>query len=173
MPEHADVRSVEAIKQFRAHLANYVAKAGAALDEVHEEVVRTRLWLEGEQRAYWQGHVRRSAQALEEAERALFRARLPGLRESVQGEQLAVNRAKGALQRAEAKLARVRGWARAYDDRVLPVEKGLGTLRTTLDSDMPRALASLAQTIDNLEAYRSVAGPATVAGRGESDGGDK
>jgi len=166
MAGNADVRSVEAIKEFRAQLVTYIAKAGAVLEEVHEEVVRMRLWLENEQRTHWQSEIRRRTRQLEESERALFRAKLSNLRDSTRGEQIMVNRAKAALGHAEEKLARVKRWALGYDDQVQPLEKGLQKLRMYLDADMPRALASLAQTVDHLEAYRSMAGPATAVADG-------
>jgi len=48
MPERAKVTSLEAIEGFRARLIIYRDKAGRVLDEVSEEVSRTRGWLQGD-----------------------------------------------------------------------------------------------------------------------------
>ena len=59
MPQRANVTSFEAIKTFRSNLIGYMTKARPALEEVSSEVTRTRLWLQGDRRSYWEGEARR------------------------------------------------------------------------------------------------------------------
>ena len=67
MPQQAQVRSVDALDSFRASLIVYLSQARPALEEVSAEVVRTRVWLETEQRNYWENQVRRRRKELEQA----------------------------------------------------------------------------------------------------------
>ncbi len=76
MPQKAHVTSVEALEAFRSSLIVYVSKARPTLEEVTADVLRTRLWLETEQRTHWEGQVRRRAKELEQAQAALFSARI-------------------------------------------------------------------------------------------------
>src|SRR5260221_13356732 len=86
MPERAHVTSVEVLEAFRASLILYLSKARPTVEEVSAEVLRTRLWLENDQRVLWEGQVRRRTKALEQAQQALSSARMSNLREA--GERL-------------------------------------------------------------------------------------
>ena len=76
MPERAKVTSLEVIEDFRAKLIIYRDKAGRVLDEVSDEVLRTRLWLEGDRQTHWQNQIRRLTRELEQRQQELFSAEL-------------------------------------------------------------------------------------------------
>ncbi len=156
MAERAHVTSVEALESFRSHLVVYLSQARPALEEISADVLRTRLWLENEQRTHWENQYRRRAKALEEAQQALFSARLSNLRTESSMEQLAVHRAKRALDEAEQKLRTLKKWNREFDGRVQPLLKQVEKLHTVLTNEMVLALASLSQTINTLSAYAEV-----------------
>ena len=52
--KRAEVTSVEALGTFRARLIVYRDEARLALDGVRDEIVRTRLWLQNDQREHWE-----------------------------------------------------------------------------------------------------------------------
>jgi hypothetical protein len=159
MPERAHVTSVDALEAFRSNLIVYLTKARPTLEEVSADVQRTRGWLEGEQRTYWEREVRRRSQVLQEAQAALFSSRISKLREVSAAEQMAVQRAKRALDEADAKLRVVKQWNRVFDNRVDPLVKQMEKLHTVLANDMVRAVAYLAQVIDTLHKYAGVIPP--------------
>ena len=167
MPERAHVTSLDALEAFRSSLIIYVTKARPTLDEVSSDLVRMRVWLQDDQRTYWEQQVRRRARVLEQAEQALFGARLANLRETTDAEQVAVQRARRALQEAEAKLKRVKHWSREFDSRIEPLGRQLETLRNVLAIDMPNAAAYLAQAIRTLSDYAGIA--AAPGGAGVSE----
>ena len=101
MPQKAHVTSIEAIELFRSNLIVYLSQARPALDEVSAEVLRTRTWLEDEQRLRWENQMRRRTKDLEQAQQALFSARLGALRNETAAQQFAVHRAKEAVAQAE------------------------------------------------------------------------
>ena len=160
MPEpRAHVSSLEALESFRTSLILYASKARPAVEEVSSDVLRTKLWLENEQRMHWENQVRRRSQALEQAQQALSSARMSNLREASTTEFMAVRKAKRALEEAEAKLKVLKYWNREFDSRVEPLVKQLEKLHTFLSSDLVQANAYLAQAIDTLAAYAEVAPP--------------
>jgi len=153
MPERAKVTSLEAIESFRAKLIIYREKAGRVLDEISDEVIRTRLWLENDRVAHWQNEIKRRTRELEMRRQELFSAQLAGLREASYVQQQAVVKAKKALRDAEERLQAVKQWTRQFDQRVEPLARHVDKLRHTLGNDMGLAVAWLAELLKTLAAY--------------------
>jgi len=162
MPTRAHVHSIEAIESFRATLITYTAEATLALDEVREEVIRTRIWLMEDQRACWESQIKRRSAALQMAKQALLSARMSELRSGTEP-QRDLRRAERALREAEEKLALLRQWERQYDSRVEPIRKRLDRLHNVLVTDMPRASSSLRQASLRLRQYTEGAPPPPAA----------
>ena len=156
MAPQARVTSVDALEAFRASLIVYVSKARPALEEVSSDVLRTRLWLQNEQRLHLENQVRRHAKELEQAQQALSSARLSQLRDTRTAEHMAVQKARRSLDEAEAKLKILKRWDREFDTRVEPLLKQLEKLHTLLSHDLVKAVASLAQATQTLQAYADV-----------------
>jgi hypothetical protein len=66
---------------------------------------------------------------------------------------MAVQRAKRARDAAEAKLALVKKWIRHFPDQVEPMAKQLEKLQSIFVTDLPQAIAYLAQASKTLSAY--------------------
>lgn len=163
MAARAKVRSVEALEDFRAALIRYLEKAVVTVDEVTDEVRRTKDWLARDCPAHWRREAARRERVLKQREQELFTARLSGLQDDTSAQQLAVARARRALEEVEEKLRCARAWTRQYDGRVEPLARRVDKLRHTLSQDMRRAVAFLDGTIRSREAYAEVrpAGGAT------------
>jgi len=141
------------LEAFRSSLIVYVSQARPALEEVTADVVRTRGWLENDQRTHWGNQVRRRQKVLEEAQQALFSARIGNLRTESSMEQLLVQRAKRSLEEATEKLRIVKRWVREFDGQTQPLVKQMERLHSVLTNDMAQAIAYLAQAINTLAAY--------------------
>jgi hypothetical protein len=163
MPEKAHVTSIEALDTFRSQLLTYVSRARPAVEDVSDEVIRMRVWLQSDRRIFWENQVRRRTKAMEDAQQALFSAGLAKLRSVTAAEQLAYNRAKRSVAEAQEKLKLVKQWSRDFDSRVGPMAKQLDQLRHILACDLPTAAAALAQTIKTLDAYQNMAPPSLAA----------
>ncbi|HVM46629.1 MAG TPA: hypothetical protein VMU04_01310 [Candidatus Acidoferrum sp.] len=157
MPERAHVSSVDALEAFRSALIIYLSKARPALDEVNAEVMRTRVWLQEDQRTHWENELRRRARSLQEAQQALFSAKLSSFREATSVEQLIVHRSKRAFDEADGKLRVIKKWKRDYDNRVEPLLKQMEKLHSVLSHDMGMAIAYLTKAIDTLHSYAGTA----------------
>src|SRR6266542_4036326 len=162
MPERARVTSLEAIETFRARLIIYREKTGRVLDEISDEVIRTRLWLENDRVAHWQNEIKRRTRELEQRRQELFSAQLSGLREASYVQQQAVVKAKQALRDAEERLQVVKQWSRQFDQRVEPLARHVDKLRHTLGNDMGVGVALLAELLKTLAAYAELS-PANAA----------
>ncbi len=159
MAEAANVNSVDAIERFRAALLVYLEKARIAVDDVSDDVHKTRFWLEGEQTRHWQQEVRSRTKKLEAARQELFTARLSGFTEDTQFQQMAVNRAERALEEAEKKLKTIRKWLREFDSVVMPSAKQLEKIDAILTTRMPKGAHYLGEVIKALDAYAHTQAP--------------
>jgi hypothetical protein len=157
MSDKAQVTSIEAIESFRSTLIVYLGRARAALDEVNSEVIRTRAWLQTDQRRKWTQEFQLRLRRLDEAKNELFAARLSPLQEASALQVMAVQRAERAVHEAEAKLAAIKKWDRGMPDFTDPLVKQLEQLHGFLTTDMSKAVLHLAQVIKALDAYAHTA----------------
>jgi uncharacterized coiled-coil DUF342 family protein len=153
MAERAKITSVEALETFQNTLVVYLDKARQCMDEVSDEVKRTRTWIAADRHLHWKHEARRRTRTLEMKQQELFSARIGNLAEPTQGHQQAVRRAKKALDEATDKLDQVRRWNREFDQRVEPLARHVDKLRHSLTADMGKAVVFLKQSIDALHKY--------------------
>jgi hypothetical protein len=156
MPERAKVTSLEAIEAFRSRLIIYRDKAGRVLDEVAEEVLRTRVWLQSDRITFWEGQIRRKHKELEMRQQELFSAQISGMSDASFVQQQAVQKARRALNESEDKLRLVKSWNRQYDQRVEPLSKQVEKLRHNLTHDLAQGVAYLDQVIKTLAEYSEI-----------------
>jgi hypothetical protein len=161
MPTQSKVTSVQALEAFRSSLLIFLSKGRPALEEASQDVVRSRLWLQTDQRGYWEKQVRKRSLELEEARQELFSARLSSLQEATAAQYLALRRAQRALGEAEGKLGLLKKWDRQLENDAAPLVKQLDNLQSFLSSEMPKAAAYLAEAVKTLEAYAGIAPPAS------------
>jgi hypothetical protein len=167
MATRVNVTSVEAIESFRTSLILYLNKARPTLEEVSAEVMRTRVWVQCNQRTHWEGVAKKRARDLEEAKAALFSAKMSNLREVSSAEQLAMTKAKRAAEEAEGKLRILKRWDRDFDNSTEPIARQLEKLQAVLNDDLVRAVAYLTQALNTLEAYAGMVAPSIDAATGQ------
>jgi hypothetical protein len=174
MPERAYVSSLEAIETFRSRLLVYREKAGRVLDEVMDDVLRTRMWLQDEQLTHWEGQIRRQQRELEMRQQELFSAKLSTLREVSHAQQQAVLEARRELRATTEKLEKVKRWIRQYDQRVEPMGRQVEKLRHNLVHDLGQAVAHLFEVTRTLKDYMDTgrSGPAAKGQPGFETGSE-
>ena len=168
MATHAKVTSIDALEAFRASLIVFLNKAHSALDQVGDDIRRTRSWIVQEQRTHWENEARRHARALAQAEQELLSARMTKALDNLSAQQLAVHKARRALEEALEKVRKVKLWTRDFDGTVEPMAKGLNSLRGYLDHDLPRGIAYLAEAQKIMESYTE----APMTGPPQAPGGE-
>jgi len=159
MAERAQVTSVEAIEAFRAALIIFLSKARPTLEEVSHDVLRTKLWVQNDQRNFWEKELRIRARALERAQAELFSARLSNLSEATGVQEMVFHRAQRAVREVEEKQAIIKKWDRELENRTEPMLKMVDQLLGYVTTDMVRAAAYLGEVVKALEAYADVPAP--------------
>lgn len=149
----AKVTHIEALARFRSSLVLFAERAGLILDEVSEEVKRTRIWLQTEQKVKLTHETKRRLRELEMLEQELFSARLSDLAQKKTGAQMEVNKKRRELRELETTTRALAGWLRNFDSVVEPEARKVEKLRHHLDTDTVRSLTYLTEAIRNLEAY--------------------
>jgi chromosome segregation ATPase len=149
----AHVTSLESLERFRSSLVLFLERAHLVLDEVSEEVKRTRIWLQTEQRLKLGQEMKRRERELDMLEAELFSARLSDLAQKKTGVQMQVNQKRRDMREIEDTLRKLAGWLRNYDSTVETEAKKVEKLRHHLDTDMIRAVTFLNEAIRQLDAY--------------------
>ena len=151
----AHVTNLESLERFRSSLVLFLERANLILDEVGEEVKRTRIWLQTEQRLKLALEMKRIHRELEMLEAELFSARLSDLAQKKTGVQMLVNQKRRETRELEETQRKVAGWLRGYDSIVETEAKKVEKLRHHLDTEMVRAVTYLKEAILQLNAYSS------------------
>lgn len=168
MADQAKITSLESLETFRASLIVFLNKAHTRLDEVGDDIRRTKGWLQQDRRLFWQTEIRRRRTKLDQAEQELMTARMSSLSENHTLQMMNVRRAREAVADAEKKLENVRRWSRDFETTVSSPWKKMESLRAILDHEMPKALAYLTQVQQILEEYAEIRPASRPGGAPES-----
>ena len=149
----ANVTNIEALERFRSSLVLFLERAGFVLDEVSEEVKRTRIWLQTEQSMKLGHEMKRRQRELEQLEQEMFTARLSDLAQKKTGMQMQINKKRREILELEGKIRAVNGWLRNFDYVVETEARKAEKLRQQIDIEMARAVTSLTESVKQLRAY--------------------
>jgi len=156
MADRAQVTSVESIESFRSALVVYLSKVRPALEEMSNEVLRARQWLQNDQRRLWENEMKVRTKKLERAKAELFSVSMSKLQEVSAAQQLLVHRAEAAFDEAQKKLVMLKKWDRELENRSEPLVKQVDQFQSFVTAEMPKAIAYLNLAIRALEAYTEV-----------------
>ena len=159
MAEQVKVTSLDALETFRSRMIVFLTKAKRAVDEAVDDTRRTRNWLHGEQKVFWETQWRKRRKAYDQAQQELISARFSEFNDSPSLQQAAVRKTKAALDEAEEKLRKVKAWSRDYDRASEPMVKKFEGIKHYLEHDIPKAIALLTQIQRTLEAYSETYAP--------------
>ena len=162
MAEFAKVTSIDALREFKASIAEFAELAGLALSEAQSDVQRTIWWLQHDQAAHWQREIKKRTEKLNQAKAELFKKQLESndTRTSAVVERKNVTRAQNALDEADEKLKRVKKWHLILEREQLLFRAGCGQVSGAVAADLPAALGRMDKMISSLEAYISIPAPA-------------
>ena len=149
----ANVTNIEALERFRSSLVLFLERAGFVLDEVSEEVKRTRIWLQTEQSMKLGHEMKRRQRELEQLEQEMFTARLSDLAQKKTGMQMQINKKRREILDLEGKIRAVKGWLRNFDSVVETEARKAEKLRQQIDIEMARAVTFLTESVKQLRAY--------------------
>jgi hypothetical protein len=152
----ADVRSIDAVREWHATLANYADSLSEALAGVELEIRRAFDWLD-EQRGLWQQAVRDCEEEVVRAKAELAQRKFKTWDDREPDctvQERALRRARARLEHAEEKVETVRHWIGKLPKVIDEVYRGSGRrLLHFLEDDVPKAQSDLARRIASLEVY--------------------
>jgi len=175
MAERADVRSIEALRAFKAALKDFDEAARQSLSEAQSDVMRAAGWLQNDRAIYWKQQLRYRQNRLADARSELMRAEIAtATRTSGVVERKNVEKWKHAVEEAEHKLEAIKRWLRQLEREATLFKGKCQALARTVEGDFPKAYATLDRLYEALEKYLKLAAPAgdrAAMPRGSSDGG--
>ncbi len=162
MASHANVRSVDALKRFRAALLRFCEVAERALGEADNELSRTLDWVDSTQSAHWRREIASRTEDISTARAAVFRREIrstsdtPGATE----ERKELTAARVRLREAEDRTRTVKAWSRRLREEADRYYATVERLSGAVHTELPEAAVRLGRMIENLEAYLAITGPA-------------
>lgn len=156
MADQAKITNLHALETFRSQLLLFKEKARRALDEVQDDIKRTRNWLQNDIWSHWEGQLKRRQKLLDQANAELMSARFSALVDNPTMQQMQVRKAKRLVEEAEEKLRTVKKWNRDYDHQADPLHRRLEGLAYYLENEVPKAASYLHQAIRTLEDYQQI-----------------
>ena len=158
----ANVRSVDALKDFKNALIAYAEEAKNALSGVDMDVRRTRDWLERDQLMYWQTQVKKRNEQVSQARADLFRRQISqsgsgSTSDTDQKEalRLAIQR----LRQAEEKVEKVKRWQPVLQHAISEYNSAARPLGDRIAGDLVASLALLDRMVASLDAYMAIKAP--------------
>lgn len=165
MGRAADVRSVEAIRTFRADLVEYQSKLRQAVEMLGVELTRGVDWFE-QQKSYWPAESRRASDQLAESRAALSRCMLGKGKERASAcddERKAMLDMMQRLSFTEQQIAVTKRWCHQVHHDVDEFRNRVSRLIALVEGEIPRALAALDQITQSLDRYTEKQGSSASA----------
>jgi hypothetical protein len=156
MADHADVRSIEALREWHAALTAYGEVLAEALAGINLEIRRASDWLE-EQLVRWQRAVRDCEEEVTRARAELAQRKMPtwdGREPDCTVQEKNLRKAQARLAHAEEQVLKCRQWIARLPKQIDEIYTGAARrLANFLDAELPKGLAELARRIAVLESY--------------------
>jgi hypothetical protein len=156
MADQADVRSIDAVREWHAALTGYGETLAEAMAGVELELRRANDWLY-EQVGRWQRAIRECEQQVVQAKAELAARKFPdwsGREPDTTVQEKALRQARARLEHAEDQVEKVRAWIGRLPKMIDEVYRGPAhRLVNFLEAELPKGLAVLGQRITALETY--------------------
>jgi hypothetical protein len=152
----ANVRSLDALRRFRAGLLSFAAASDEGLTALNMELRRGMEWLLEEQPSFWSCEQRRLSDEVLEARVALSRCRgmaLPGEVAACSEQKQALEKALTRLRHAEDKAKATKLWGRVVEHEAHEWQARTTQFAGILERELPRAISFIDRAIVSLEAY--------------------
>ena len=164
MAQAANVRSLEALREFRVALIKFIDKAKRAVSTSDSEVMRTQMWLDSHQPAHWKRELRKSEERLNQAKSELFRATIsqPDNPRGPTDQVRLVNRRKAEIEHAKLKYEKTKRWSRMFERSTNEYRGSISPLSSALDGTAHKAVVLIERSIATLESYLSSETPTSA-----------
>jgi hypothetical protein len=153
----AKIEDLDVIKSMKRAIFKFAETANVALSEAESEMNRALMWLENEQRSYWEGQLRKRHDAVERAKEAVRMKKLfkdsTGRQQSAVDEEKALKLAIRRFEEAEEKMANVKKHTQKLRKEILMYKGHVQRFATSVQNELPMATAQLDALLDKLSQY--------------------
>ena len=159
MTKSANVKSVDAVRHFAAAVVQFREEAKLCATQLEMEMRKVIGWLERDRPGFWKREAEMCDRRQAEARISLHRCRMRRVgdfRPTCFEEQKAVELCKQQLKFAQQQLHVVKHWTIAAHQEADEYYGRVVQLIQTLERDIPRLIALLNHSIENLENYNKV-----------------
>jgi hypothetical protein len=166
MSTGANVRSVDAIKDFKITLINFAEEARVGLSSTDMEIRQVRNWLTRDQLSYWQSQVKRGQERVSMARAELHRRQLSQANSdavSDTDQKDALREAQRKLAEAEDKVQRIKRWVPLLEHAISEYHSQSQPLGDRLAGSFAQTLNIITRMITALDAYLTMRVPTTRA----------
>jgi hypothetical protein len=155
MSSSARVTSIDAVRDFRAALCNFIEETGQSICNIDMEIQRFYDWLSNDQLNFWSRQVRACEEKLAEAKNAMHQRKLASFEDnpSVIQEKKDVEKCKRRLEEAEDKVKAVKRWTRVVEQEIEEYKGKREQLSSAVQGDLPRGVSMLERIVGSLDAY--------------------
>ena len=159
----ARLTRIDATEEMAAAVEVFRSEAIAAVEGLDMEIRRALEWIHHDRHEHWNHQVRRGWERITEAriqlQQAMTMRRVGNHDPACVDEKKALQRAQRRLEIAQEKVEAVRRHAREIDRAVDDYRGARTPLASWLESEAPKALATLRRMMADLEAYLAVQTP--------------
>ena len=162
MSESANVRSIDAVKQFHAAVLKFQEDARLCLSALELQLLRFIGWLERDRPGFWKREIELCYREMGEARVSYHKCkmrRIGDFRPTCFEEMKALEKAKRDLEFAQKQVPVVKHWNMAAHHEANEYHGRSSQLSQIIEREIPRLLALLRQVVDRLEAYGNVQVP--------------
>jgi hypothetical protein len=162
MSQGANVRSIDAIRDFKVGLITFAEEAQNALSSVEMEIRQVRNWLLRDQLSYWQSQIKRGQERVSTTRADLHRRQLmktssDAISDTDQKE--ALRDAQRKLREAEEKVIIIKKWIPVLEHALSEYHSQSQPLGDRLSGSFAATLSLLDRMLGALDAYLAMAPP--------------
>jgi hypothetical protein len=156
---HANVRSLDAMREFRVKMLEFAGVVVDVLASQQQMILGFLDWLEHDRPNFWKQYMLHSFDVIAEArtqlERCLLRT-VAGHRPTCYEEKLALQAAKQRLEMAQEKIEAVKRWGVTCRHEIDEHDGRRGQLQQYIETEFVRSLTTLERMIAAIEAYSEI-----------------
>ncbi|MDP7009628.1 MAG: hypothetical protein QGI78_08670 [Phycisphaerales bacterium] len=155
MPNSANVKSLDALQEFRSALIDFIDKAKRATTTAESEISHMQGWLSNTQLMHWKYAIRKREEKLAQAKSELFRATIsqPDNPRGPTDQVRLVRRRKEEVEHAKKKLHNTQRWGRILEHENHEYRAAMTPLTASLEGELQKAVAKIDNAIVALELY--------------------
>jgi len=159
MSKSANVKSIDAVKQFAAAVIQFREEAKNCMTRIDMEIGKVIGWLERDRPGFWKREAEHCDRRHAEARVSLHRCRMRRVgdfRPTCFEEQKMLQHCKRQLEYSRAQLGVIRQWTITSKQEAEEYYGRASQLMQTLERDLPQLIMLLKQSAERLESYHKV-----------------